>query len=127
MNRHTITAWGWIHEQDNSKLVVEEDGSVHELVREIGVNTYRNTDLSNDQAAHDYWAATHEYWALVRERFNWLEANTQRFHIEDDAEGSQLYGPVLEAGQRVLFGLATVEEAFAEAETYLDSQITVIE
>ena len=127
VNRHTITAWGWIHEQDNSKLVVEEDGSVHELVREIGVNTYRNTDLSNDQAAHEYWAATHEYWALVRERFDWLEANTQRFHIEDDAEGTQLYGPVLEAGQRVLFGLATVEEAFAEAETYLDSQITVIE
>ncbi|WP_300542021.1 DUF6607 family protein [Maricaulis sp.] len=127
VNRHTITPWGWTHEQDNSKIVVEEDGSVRELVREIGINTYRNSDLSNDQAAHDYWEATHEYWALVRERFDWLEANTGRFHIEDDAEGTLLYGPVLEAGQRVLFGMATVEEAFAEAETYLDSQITVIE
>ena len=127
VNRHTITPWGWTHEQDNSKLVVEPDGTTHELVREIGVNTYRNTDLSNDQAARDYWAATEDYWALVRARFDWLEDNAGRFHIEDDAEGTLLYGPVLEAGQRVLFGLATVEEAFADAETYLDSQITVIE
>jgi hypothetical protein len=127
VNRHTVTSWGWTHEQDNSKLVVEADGTTHELVREIGVNTYRNTDFSNDQAALDYWAATEDYWALVRARFDWLEDNTQRFHIEDDAEGTLLYGPVLEAGQRVLFGLATVDEAFAEAETYLDSQITVID
>ena len=127
VNRHTVMPWGWTHEQDNSKLVVEEDGAVHELVREIGVNTYRNTDLSNDQAAHDYWAATREYWELVRGYFNHLEASSRRFHIEDDAEGTQLYGPVLEAGQRVLFGIATTGEAYAEAEALLDSQITVVE
>lgn len=127
VNRHTITPWGWTHEQDNSKLVLEEDGSTRELVREIGVNTYRETDLSNDRAARDYWAATQDYWAMVRARFDGLEANTRRFHVEDDAEGTLLYGPVLEAGQRVLFGLATPEEAFAEAQAYLDSQITVVE
>lgn len=127
VNRHTVMPWGWTHEQDNSKLVVEEDGAVHELVREIGVNTYRNTDLSNDQAARDYWAATQDYWAMVRGYFDNLETGSRGFHIEDDAEGTLLYGPVLEAGQRVLFGIATAEEAYAEAETLLDSQITVIE
>lgn len=127
VNRHTITPWGWTHEQDNSKIVIEEDGTTHELVREIGVNTYRNTDLPNDQAARAYWEATHEYWAMVRAYFDNLEATTQRFHVEDDAEGTLLYGPVLEAGQRVLFGLATPEEAYAEAEALLDSQVTVID
>lgn len=127
VNRHTVTSWGWTHEQDNSKLVLEEDGSARELVREIGINTYRETDLPNDRAARDYWDATQDYWAMVRARFDDLEANARRFHVEDDAEGTLLYGPVLEAGQRVLFGLATPEEAFAEAETYLDSQITVVE
>lgn len=127
VNRHTIASWGWTHEQDNSKLVVEADGAVHELVREIGVNTYRNADLPNDQAARDYWAATHEYWAMVRAYFDELEGSARRFHIEDDAEGTLLYGPLLEAGQRVLFGIATPDEAYADALTYLDSQITVIE
>lgn len=126
VNRHTVTAWGWIHEQDNSKLVLDGD-VVHELVRETGVNTYRRTDLSNDQAARDYWTATEDYWALVRTRFEALETDgTRRFHIEDDAEGTQLYGPILEAGQRVLFGLSDAEAAFAEAEPYLDSQITIV-
>lgn len=127
VNRHTVTDWGWTHEQDNSKLSIE-DGVAHELVREVGVNTYRNTELSNAQAARDYWDATQDYWALVRERFDALESDgTRRFHIEDDAEGTLLYGPILEAGQRVLFGIEDAQTAFEEAETYLNSQITVIE
>ncbi|MFY0636820.1 DUF6607 family protein [Maricaulis maris] len=128
VNRHTVTQWGWIHEQDNSKLALDEDGQAHELVREVGVNTYRRTALSNAQAARDYWNATQDYWALVRARFDALETDgTRRFHIEDDAEGTLLYGPVLEAGQRVLFGISDAEAAFEEAETYLESQITVVQ
>lgn len=127
VNRHTVTQWGWIHEQDNSKLALDEDGQARELVREVGVNTYRRTELSNAQAARDYWSATQDYWALVRARFDALETDgTRRFHIEDDAEGTLLYGPVLEAGQRVFFGISDAEAAFEEAETYLDSQITVV-
>jgi Family of unknown function (DUF6607) len=128
VNRHTVTQWGWIHEQDNSKLALDEDGQARELVREVGVNTYRRTELSNAQAARDYWSATQDYWALVRARFDALETDgTRRFHIEDDAEGTLLYGPVLEAGQRVFFGISDAEAAFEEAETYLDSQITVVQ
>lgn len=127
VNRHTVTQWGWIHEQDNSKLALDEDGQARELVREVGVNTYRRTELSNAQAARDYWSATQDYWALVRARFDALETDgTRRFHIEDDAEGTLLYGPVLEAGQRLFFGISDAEAAFEEAEAYLDSQITVV-
>lgn len=126
VNRHTITAWGWTHEQDNSKLIVR-DGETQELVREIGVNTYRRTELEGAAAAHAYWDATEDYWALVRDRFLQLETNTGRFHIEDDAEGTLLYGPVLDAGQRVLFGMDDADAAWAAAQTYLDSQITVLE
>ena len=35
VNRHTVTAWGWTHEQDNSKVVLR-DGTPRELVREHG-------------------------------------------------------------------------------------------
>lgn len=126
VNRHTVTASGWIHEQDNSKIALR-DGAERELVREIGVNTYTRTDLTGDHVAHTYWDATADYWARVRAHFNTLEAQADRFHIADDAEGTLLYGPVLEAGQRILFGLSDTETAWADAQTYLDSQITVVE
>ncbi|SDL80222.1 DUF6607 family protein [Maricaulis salignorans] len=126
VNRHTVTPWGWTHEQDNSKLVVRE-GVTEELVREIGVNTYRRTELEGAAAAHAYWDATEDYWVHVRDRFLELERSARRFHIEDDAEGTLLYGPVLDAGQRVLFGMDDVDAAWADAQTYLDSQITVLD
>jgi len=128
VNRHTITNWGWVHEQDNSKLALR-DGVEREIVREVGVNTYVETELETSYAAHAYWDATQEYWALVRAYFNDLEAMPvgTRFHIEDDAEGTLLYGPVLDAGQRILFGIADTEAAWEDAQGYLESQITVVE
>lgn len=126
VNRHTVTAWGWTHEQDNSKLIVR-DGETHELVRETGINTYRRTELEGAAAARAYWDATASYWARVRSRYDGLEQNAHRFHIEDDAQGSLLYGPVLDAGQRVLFGMADTDAAWADAQAYLDRQITVLD
>tara|TARA_R110000744_G_scaffold380525_1_gene501743 strand:+ start:16320 stop:17033 length:714 start_codon:yes stop_codon:yes gene_type:complete len=126
VNRHTVTDWGWIHEQDNSKLIVR-DGATEELVREVGVNIYRRAELEGAAAAHAYWDATEDYWVHVRDRFLQLETTTRRFHIEDDAEGTLLYGPVLDAGQRVLFGMEDVDAAWADAQTYLDRQITELE
>ncbi|MBR9824662.1 MAG: hypothetical protein GYB36_02520 [Alphaproteobacteria bacterium] len=128
VNRHTITNWGWVHDQDNSKLALR-DGQQREIVREIGTNTYVRTDLPNDQAAHDYWAATEAYWALVRGYFMDLEAQPAgtRFHIEDDADGTLLYGPVLEAGQRILFGMSDTQTAWDEAQVFLNSQILIEE
>ncbi|MEC9249264.1 MAG: DUF6607 family protein [Pseudomonadota bacterium] len=128
VNRHTVTQWGWIHEQDNSKIALR-DGTEREIVREQGVNTYTRTELASAQAAYDYWDATADYWALVRGYFDALEAEDAgyRFHIDDDAEGSLLYGPVLDAGQRILFGLSDTETAWEEAQVFLNSQVSEVE
>ena len=125
VNRHIVTEWGWVHEQDNTKLVLAEDGSVTPLVREVGVNTYRRTDLPNDADADAYWDATADYWAMVRDYWNTLEATQDAFHVEDDAEGTLLYGPMLDASMRIQFGMAETEEAWAEARTLLERQVTV--
>ena len=42
VNRHTITPFGWVQEEENSKLVLR--GDHHVLVREIGVNSYKRAD-----------------------------------------------------------------------------------
>lgn len=123
VNRHTITAWGWTHEQDNSKLVLRED-TPRELVREHGINTYRRTELTGVENAHRYWEATADYWADVRAAWDAIML-ADVFTAEDDAEGTLLYGPVLSEGQAVFMGARETEEAFDNAAAVIETRVTV--
>lgn len=122
VNRHTVTSWGWTHEQDNSKLVLRE-GAPRELVREHGINTYTRTDLARDDAVEAYWTATADYWAEVREAWDQIML-ADTFSTEDDAEGTLLYGPVLSEGQAVFFEAKTTDEAFADAAEIIEARVT---
>ncbi len=124
VNRHTITAWGWTHEQDNSKVVLGE-GEPYELVREHGVNTYVRTDLAGDEAAAAYWEATEDYWAEIRETWSEILAGADVVVAEDDADGTLLYGPVLSEGQAVFFDARSTEEALDNAADIIEAQVTV--
>lgn len=66
-NRHTITPGGWVHEQDNRKAAVTDDGEVRAIIaHEIGVNTYERIDASRVEAAAAYWRKHAAAWAEVR-------------------------------------------------------------
>lgn len=66
-NRHTLTPDGWVHEQDNRKLVVAETGSVLDIVaHETGLNRYRRIDDDAVAAAAAYWSQHAGAWAEVR-------------------------------------------------------------
>lgn len=77
-NRHTITPYGWTHEQDNSKVIrrteagaVSASGGAKDatITREWGFNEYVLT--SDDlQAAKTYWEKTGPFWAEVRKRWD---------------------------------------------------------
>ncbi len=122
VNRHTVLSWGWTHEQDNSKVILR-DGEPRELVREHGINTYTNADLEGDGAAAEYWAATEAYWADVREAWdNIMLADV--FTVDDDADGTLLYGPVLSEGQAVFYGAKDTETAFGEAAEVIELRVT---
>lgn len=125
VNRHVVMPWGWVHEQDNTKLVVDANGNDTPLVREVGVNTYLRTDLPNDANADEYWAATAGYWQLVRAYWDNLEATADGFHVDDDAEGTLLYGPMLDASMRIYFGAESTEGAWAETQELLNTQVEV--
>ncbi len=67
-----ITDWGWIHEQDNQKIVLTEEGEKL-LVEEKGRNTYRRTNPERCQKAKDWWEARRPFWKNVRAEWNdWL-------------------------------------------------------
>jgi len=66
VNRHTLTPAGWVHEQDNTKLVLHADGSEQALAREHGVNSYTRITDHDFGPGREYWRKTQAYWADVR-------------------------------------------------------------
>lgn len=113
VNRHAITPQGWVHEQDNSKLVLE--GSPHILVREVGVNTYaRGSDFAV-AVAEDYWAKTKDFWAGVRAEWTKLETENKTFALTIQGEPTALYNPMLEIAEQVQEGEEEIAPALDEA------------
>jgi hypothetical protein len=122
VNRHVITPWGWVHEQDNTKLILT--GAPTPLVREVGVNTYRKFDGYPVATAEAYWAATEEFWAGVREEWNRIEAGNERFAITIKGETEALYNPLLGLATMVQDGEMELEPALAEARSVIRSFVT---
>lgn len=65
-NRHTITATGWIHEQDNLKVVDREGSAKQTLCREFGLNTYTRTTTELSHAAKAWWKTNSHSWNEIR-------------------------------------------------------------
>jgi hypothetical protein len=121
INRHVITPWGWVHEQDNSKLVLT--GEPTALVREVGVNTYRKFNDYPVSAAEDYWAGTRDFWAGVRAEWTRIEAGNERFMITIKGETEDLYTPLLELANAVKDGEKALEPALAQARAVINKYV----
>ncbi|UII32942.1 hypothetical protein LVD17_03750 [Fulvivirga ulvae] len=85
-NRHELTAEGWIHEQDNDKVIRESDKDVI-LAQEKGLNTYKKVSDEQCQVAKKWWKENEQYWADVRavwdELFNTRKELSFKSKVED--------------------------------------------
>jgi hypothetical protein len=74
-NRHTITATGWLQEENNLKMVLSKDGTVDSTqpyrAREYGVARYSRMRGGDFQAADEYYQHTRAFWTSVLT--NWHE------------------------------------------------------
>ncbi|WP_222981510.1 DUF6607 family protein [Flagellimonas meishanensis] len=69
-NHHEITSYGWVHEQDNDKIVRNETGEDVLLAQEKGMNIYKKVDAQKCQIALDWWQGHKDFWAEVRTAWN---------------------------------------------------------
>lgn len=69
-NRHEITDYGWLHEQDNQKVVRVSDTEQNILAEEKGYNYYRKVEDSRCQLAIDWWKDNHSIWTEVRNKWD---------------------------------------------------------
>lgn len=90
-NRHEITNYGWLHEQDNDK-VVRADGKEDVIIaKEKGYNTYVKVDDSRCKAAQDYWKENQEKWAIVRAKWDEVFARNKDLSLEEKVDNKVLF------------------------------------
>ncbi len=114
VNRHAITPNGWVHEQDNTKLVLE-GGDARALVREVGVNTYIHTDELNSEVAMDYWNKTKDFWQAIRAEWTRLETETPAFGLTVQGEPEEVYMQILGVATGLVEGELSNEQATKDA------------
>lgn len=64
-NRLNIVDGGYLHEQDNRKII-RSNGTDQLLVEEKGHNNYKKIEEKECEAARQYWEENKEYWSKVR-------------------------------------------------------------
>lgn len=88
-NHHEIRPDGYMHEQDNDKIIRSEAGD-QLLVSEKGLNTYKRTDEKKCQAAKAWWAKNRVYWADVRAVWDDVLATRDTVAIKGQVKGQVL-------------------------------------
>jgi len=118
VNRHTLTPNGWTHEQFNTKVQRNADGSQVEIAREFGFNDYLRTTEVDFSPARDYWKATAGYWAKVRQRWDGFLTQAPGVHLKTKLDGMAMIIPLFTQADDIQSGKkvkdAQIDAVFAE-------------
>ena len=88
-NIQTITPTGWVHEQNNKKVVLNENHKV--LAKEIGIARYERIKDFDWQAGNEYWQDTQNFWRVVREAWSNKLDNSKFFKLQSEVGGELLF------------------------------------
>lgn len=99
-NRHTVTATGWVQEENNLKTRLDNGQSTY-VAREYGVARYERIKGFSFAEADDYYNKTHSFWNQVRVAWSdWLKrdgAVRLRGHVDQLA----LFVPLFEHAEKI--------------------------
>ena len=90
-NRQEITDYGWVHDQDNSKIIREAGKDDVVLANEKGYNTYKRVADSRCKAAADWWVANNDKWQLVRNKWDEVYSRNTNLSLETKVDNKPLY------------------------------------
>ncbi len=119
-NRQEVTAYGWVHEQDNDKVIRSETGD-ELLAQEKGWNTYTKVADNKCQLAIDYWKEHGQFWADVRHVWNELYSSKKTItlikKVDDKLLYERIFGLDEEWAGKENYNQAAVRQAIKEAIT----------
>jgi hypothetical protein len=110
-NRHTITPTGWVQEEDNLKVVLDDRGrpvaSEPVLAKELGLNRYERLAGFDDSAGRRYQERTEPFWSEVRAAWGRHRRDARRLHASRRAGSGAALRTALRLRREALRGRAT--------------------
>lgn len=111
-NRQEITDYGWVHDQDNSKIIREAGKEDVLLAKEKGYNTYKKVDDSRCKAAKKWWAVNNNKWQKIRDKWNEVFARNKNLSLKTKVENKPLYKHLLTDKEMKDEEMNTIIEAY---------------
>ena len=113
-NRHEITQYGWLHDQDNAKVIREKGQDDVILAHEKGYNTYVKVEDSRCQAAQDWWKANFDKWATVRAKWDEVYGRDKDLVLEEKVDNKVLYKHLFDEEMTAEKDIDTTIESFVK-------------
>lgn len=113
-NRQEITDYGWLHDQDNSKIIREDGKEDVLLAKEKGYNTYKKVDDSRCAAAAEWWKENEEKWAKVRTKWDEVYGRNKDLVLEQKVDNKVLYKYLFDEGYEETAKIDEVIESFVK-------------
>lgn len=111
-NRHEITPEGWVHDQDNAKIIRKTGDADIVLAKEKGYNTYVRVPDSRCQAAADWWQKEEGKWAAVRSQWDAVFARNTDLVLKEKVDNKVLYKYLFDDAIQKASQIASIIESF---------------
>ena len=89
-NRHEIIKNGWVHDQDNKKISIENKESIL-IAEEKGYNTYEKVAEKKCSLAFDWWKENSAKWSSVRAVWKKIYEKNEDLTLKDKVDKMKLY------------------------------------
>ena len=89
-NRHEIKEIGWVHDQNNKKIVRSENKDLVNAM-EKGYNTYRRVEDEKCSAASNWWEENNEKWELVRLKWDEVFSRNRQLSLKSQVDDKPLF------------------------------------
>ena len=89
-NRHQITDDGWVHIQDNKKIL-KNNNETTLLAEEKGINTYNKVLNKKCSLAESWWHENKDKWTSVRNTWEKIYDKKKDLQINEKVDGMRLY------------------------------------
>lgn len=94
-NHQEIFDWGWIHDQDNKKVVRTDGAPDVTIVEEKGLEYYKKVEDGKCIVAQNYWNEYAPMWKTVRQTWDEELAKNKDLNVQPNVEDIYLYNDLM--------------------------------
>ncbi len=127
-NRHTVTQHGWVQEEENWKLLLNELGNPDDtapyLSKEQGLARYQPLKDFDFSAGNKYMRNTEPVWKAVRDEWRSLVDKNQTIKLKKKVDGQPMFMPLFGLADKYAKGAISKVEATEQAKSIILSYLT---